>query len=271
MDTYCDIVFFDSGVGGLPYLTHFIEGCKTKNIFAACAYIADNKNFPYGTKTKAEVSKIVSGVVERAKKIFSPKIIVLACNTASVSALKDLRLNFADIEFVGTVPALRPAILNSKTNNIGLLGTERTVEDAYIKKLASDINPACVLHAIAATDLVDFVENKHDTADEEAKIKIVQKYVDILKEKNIDGIVLGCTHFLFMEEIFKRIAEPDIRIFDSLEGVCKRAISLLQQRGLGNLDTAKRRKNIFAATKDDGQNEQWKKRTSSLDMEWMVI
>ncbi|GMO30265.1 MAG: glutamate racemase [Termitinemataceae bacterium] len=278
---YTKVVFLDSGIGGIPYMKYFTD-CYP-NI--STAYIADNKYFPYGTKTKDQLVKILTELTQKIKNIFDPQIIVLACNTASVSALQELRTQFCDKKFVGTVPALRPAILASKTNCIGLLGTERTIEADYIKQLLdllqADSRCKPELVAMAAPDLVDFVEHQFESADESAKISIVEKYVDRLNSKGVDGIVLGCTHFLFLREQFIQAAHNAkprrIEIFDSVHGVSRRIDELLQ--GMNNdcknqslqsdnySQSAKSKKNIFAITKNDSSKNLWLHRAEQLGME----
>ncbi|GMO47790.1 MAG: glutamate racemase [Termitinemataceae bacterium] len=315
-DSDIQLVFLDSGIGGIPYLQHFMERNKnplcraahyfschgelhsvfsttcnaaesrTRNALRAegikpcslnknirVAYIADNKNFPYGSKTKEELLVILTVLVKKIIQQFNAKIIVLACNTASVSALNELRNTFFDIEFVGTVPALRPAITACKSGTIGLLGTERTVEDAYIQTLAHNTNPLIKLIAVAAPDIVDFVELQLDGADENTKMQLPQKYIEIFREKNADGIVLGCTHFLFLAQQFRNTAGSDIKIFDSIEGVCARVETLIDARlQYANCieENAQTAKNIFAITKNANINK-WQKRAADLDMDFVVI
>jgi glutamate racemase len=230
------VVFIDSGAGGLPYLDAF----RKRNPKTPLLYIADTKNFPYGGKTKDVLSNILIELTVRIKKFFSPRLVALACNTASVSALDKLRRAFPDTVFVGTVPAVKPALLASSKKHIAVIGTERTMEDGYISRLAEDAGHNCTVSRIAAGELVEFVEHRLDmTRGTDAKsgegkslekAALVKKYIGAVREIGADALVLGCTHFLFLLDEFREAARPDIRVFDSADGVCGRIENLLQDK-----------------------------------------
>ena len=223
------ILFMDSGVGGLPYCRDFLKNNPLEEI----CYLADRYNFPYGQRDKNELTSILIELIKKMLQVCDPKIIVLACNTATVSSLDALRSHFVNIPFVGTVPAIKPALNASKNGKVGILGTARTIDDPYIKKLTQD-NAAqeknnCGITAIAAPDLVEFVELYFDRASEEEKTDIVKKYINIFRDEGVDTLVLGCTHFLYLLEEFRREASPDITIYDSLDGITKRIEFLLNE------------------------------------------
>ena len=115
-----DFVFIDSGVGGIPYMTSLLK----KEPGASCVYVADNKNFPYGEKSHDEVVACVTDVVEKICERFEPAVIVLACNTISVNALEVLRKKFPQVQFVGTVPAIKLAAAVSQKKRIGLIASK---------------------------------------------------------------------------------------------------------------------------------------------------
>jgi glutamate racemase len=219
------VVFLDSGMGGIPYSQFFMRRNPHINVI----YIADSNNFPYGKKTKEELVMLLKTVCENIIQQYNPALIVIACNTASVSALAELRAFFPDTPFVGTVPAVRPAVLASSKAHIGVLGTERTVEDPYIDKIIGETGRPCVITRIAAPDLVDFVEHHIAKASPDEKLHQAKKYVARFRAAGADAIVLGCTHFLFLLDEFKQAASPDITIYDSVEGVIHRAEALLSK------------------------------------------
>jgi len=216
------VLFMDSGLGGIPYCRHF---CK-RNPGESVVYLADRLHFPYGGRERGELIGIITGLTEQAVKIFNPKIAVLACNTASLSALARLRERFPALPFAGTVPAVKPAALASKTGKIGVLGTELTIRESYIEEIAAE-NGGGKIIGIAAPELVEFVEHRIFSVSAEEKIKIVQGYVDRFRAEGVDVLVLGCTHFLFLLDEFKQQASPEISVFDSVEGVTRRTESLL--------------------------------------------
>jgi glutamate racemase len=217
------IVFVDSGKGGIPYFDFF----RARNPAVNAVYVADTKHFPYGKKTKAELVTILSRLVETVRGKYDPALIALVCNTASVSALAELRSAFPRIPFVGTVPAVKPAIENSVSGVIGVLGTERTIDDPYIDGIAAAAEKKCRIERLAAPELVAFVEQQFETASHAERAGRILPYIAYFREHNADGIVLGCTHFLLLKDDFVKAGMPDMRVYDSVEGVTKRIERLL--------------------------------------------
>jgi glutamate racemase len=216
------ILFLDSGIGGIPYTCDFLK----RNEYESVYYLADRENFPYGPRKKEDISSILISLTEKLQKKINPKLAVIACNTASIAALSPLRQKFPQLPFVGTVPALKPAANACKSGKTGVLGTERTIGD--IRALNLDTGN-CEIFGVAAPELVEFVEKSFDSADEKEKTEIVKKYINIFRERGIDALVLGCTHFLYLLDEFRREAEPQIKIFDSLEGITNRIEFLLNE------------------------------------------
>ncbi|MBN2625604.1 MAG: aspartate/glutamate racemase family protein, partial [Spirochaetales bacterium] len=122
--------FLDSGIGGIPYLVKLREKLPRENYI----YLADHANFPYGEKSVEQIRASVLQATDRLLTISRPKLIVLACNTASVSALQVLR-EYVDIPVVGVVPAVKPAASLSGRRTIGVLATESTVNAPYLDGL----------------------------------------------------------------------------------------------------------------------------------------
>lgn len=216
------VVFIDSGVGGLPYCGRF----AVRNPDAAFCYVADREHFPYGGRSKSELIALLEALVRRIVEKAAPRIVVMACNTASVSALAELRARFPALTFVGTVPAVRPAVLGSAGGVIGVLGTERTIEDEYIAALTSQTKRRCAVIRRAAPELVAFVEEHALDADARERRAAAARWIDEFRALGADGVVLGCTHFLFLLDEFRAAAAPDITIYESVEGVCRRIESL---------------------------------------------
>jgi glutamate racemase len=257
------VVFIDSGAGGLPYLGAY----GASNPKRPLLYVADKKNFPYGEKTKAGLVSLLIDLTARILKHFSPALIVLACNTASVSALAELRQRFPGTDFVGTVPAVKPALLSSVKKHVAVLGTERTLEDEYIGRLAESTANACKITRIAAAELVGFVESRIDYADRTERIAAAKKYIDLVRKSGADALVLGCTHFLFLLDEFREAAEPGIRVFDSIDGVCLRIEAILSKRPAPA--TATRRTgqpNLLLVTGGESGDEKWARRAARFGL-----
>jgi glutamate racemase len=221
------VLFLDSGIGGLPYCHHF----RRHNPGESLVYVADREYFPYGSRDRLALIRRLEELLGRILRRWDPKLAVLACNTATVSALAELRERFPQLPLVGTVPAVKPAILHSKKRHIGVLGTNRTVGDPYIAKLAAEAGPDCAVTAVAAPDLVNFVEHRFAESGAEERRAAVLPYIEQFRQAGADAIVLGCTHFLFLLDAFREAAE-DLSFHDSLEGVCRRAEALLEGGGL---------------------------------------
>jgi glutamate racemase len=218
------VLFLDSGIGGIPYCRYF----HRRNPDQSIVYLADRLHFPYGKWKQEELVEVLIRLMEQAVHIINPKIVVVACNTASIAALAPLREHFPALYFVGTVPAIKPAALVSKTGKIGVLGTELTIKQPYIRELAAQHGQNEII-GISAPELVEFVEEYLDFAIPEEKIEIARYYLNQFREKGADTVVLGCTHFLFLEEEFRQAAVPDISIFESVKGISQRIETLLAE------------------------------------------
>ncbi len=214
-------VFLDSGIGGIPYLKYL----RQTEPNASCAYIADIEHFPYGEKKLDEVIRFSRRIVEKIICKFNPKVIIIACNTISVSSLACLRKEF-DVPFVGTVPAIKPAASLSKNKKIALLATERTINDIYTQNLIEEFGAGCKFFMRADPRLIIRIEEDLPNASRSDKIKAVEPAIEFFRSTGADTAVLGCTHFLHLQDIFKTECFPDIRIVDSLDGVVKQALNI---------------------------------------------
>ncbi|MDR1972398.1 MAG: glutamate racemase [Treponema sp.] len=260
------IVFLDSGIGGIPYCRRFVS----RNPQESLVYLADRRNFPYGKRSREELLEILRTLTADLIARENPKLVVLACNTASVSALSFLRECFPSLIFVGTVPAVKPAALGTKTGRIGVLGTERTIDDPYIAELASR-HGGCTVVPLAAPALVDFVEYRYALAGEEERRQAVIPYLARFRTAGVDGVVLGCTHFLFLREEFKKEAAPDITVYDSVEGITRRVENLLDEGGLRSALPRFRRFYVRELEGPSGQGAPWPGLAAELGFELGIL
>jgi glutamate racemase len=249
------VLFLDSGIGGLPYGDHF----HRRNPGEALVYCADRDYFPYGSKERPALIRRLSWLLTCLCRQYNPKLGVVACNTASVSALEALRDSFPGLPLVGTVPAVKPAAEASRKRHIGVLGTARTIDDPYIAELAARYGPDCALTAIAAPDLVEFVEHRYAAAGAQERQSAALPYINEFRRAGADAIVLGCTHFLFLRDTFKAAA-GDMSIHDSVEGVSRRAETLLDQGNLRADPALGGRKNILLVTGNGPLEPSWQER-----------
>jgi len=221
------IAVFDSGVGGLPYLAWMKQHLPGESF----VYLADRENFPYGEKDEDRLRSIVLDTVGRFIDARDPEVMVIACNTASVVALADLRDRF-QVPFVGVVPAVKPAAALSETGAIGILATRRTVEDPYTDGLVDSFARNCRVYRYAGVEIVDLVENRLFTAAEEEKRRVLQPAVDYFRERRVDTVVVACTHFIFVQQELEEMLGPGVRVIDSREGVGRQVIHILREAGL---------------------------------------
>ncbi|MDC7227153.1 MAG: glutamate racemase [Spirochaetales bacterium] len=221
------LLFIDSGIGGLPYL----EWLKKRMPEESFVYIADNKNFPFGTKNRNELINIMVATIAEAEEQYSPKAAVLACNTASVVSLDVLRNNF-NFPFIGVVPAIKPAAFTTKNKRIGLMASNRTIEDEYTERLIKDFASDCEVFKLAAGEIIDFIENRLYNSDQDEIRAVIAPAVKYFKDNEVDIVVLGCTHFLFLEKELQEELGGNVMIIDSRDGVGRQIMRVLEDKDL---------------------------------------
>ena len=222
MDRAAPILFFDSGVGGLSVL----GPARALLPNAPIVYAADSAGFPYGKRSEEELAERVPALLARLAERFDPRLIVIACNTASTIAL-DLARAALDISIVGTVPAIKPASELSKSRVIGVLGTEATVRQPYVDNLAARFAKDCVIVRHGSPQLVELAEAK--LAGGSVSAETVRAAIAPMVEAGpgMDVMVLACTHFpLLAEEIAG--AFPAIAQVDGAAGIARRIAYLSQ-------------------------------------------
>lgn len=222
MNGQIDFAILDSGTGGIPYMIDI----KQKRPDCSCVYLGDTAHFPYGQKTHDEVVENASLAVQKIISLWNPKCIVVACNTISVTALDELRKNFAPLPFIGTVPAIKLAARITRNKRIGLLATNLTVNHPYTNKLIEDFACDCKVIKLGDPDLVDFIEHKYFVSDENERFEAIRKDIDFFKSKDVDTIILGCTHFTHIASEFTSMCGKDIIVIDSRDGVSNQAIKV---------------------------------------------
>jgi glutamate racemase len=214
------ILFFDSGVGGLSVLA------PTQALLpqAPVVYAADSAGFPYGKRSEAELAERVPALLLRLAERFDPRLIVIACNTASTIALDHARAAI-DVPIVGTVPAIKPAAELSKSRVIGVLGTEATVRQRYVDDLAERFASDCTLVRHGSPELVELAEAKlaGDEVSLEAVRRVIQPLVD--QGPDMDVMVLACTHFPLLDAEIAA-AFPQIARIDGAAGIARRIAHL---------------------------------------------
>ena len=221
------ILIFDSGVGGLSVLAHVRKSLSRASI----VYAADNAGYPYGTKSEAEIASRVPALLGRLVERFAPRIVVIACNTASTIALNHVRAAL-DVPVVGTVPAIKPAAMTSKTRVIGVLGTDATVRQPYVDRLSAEFASDCLIIRHGSAELVDIAERKLRgvAPDPAAMIRIMDGLFDQPDGQKIDRLVLSCTHFPLLSKEIAAPSPKQVAQVDSGEGIARRTAFLTRDQ-----------------------------------------
>lgn len=219
------ILLFDSGVGGLTVLAQLRAILPN----APVIYAADMAGLPYGSKSEAEVAARVAGLLGRMAERYQPRLICIACNTASTIALGMVR-EVLETPIVGTVPAIKPAAEITKTGTIGLLGTEATVRQAYVDDLERKFASDKTLLRYGANGLVALGEAK--LRGEEVCIDEVAKAAAGLVLQaggdKLDTVVLACTHFPLLEPELREAFGKHVTFVDGAGGIARRIADLVQ-------------------------------------------
>ncbi len=213
------IAYLDSGLGGFPYF----DASRRALPHLAHVYYADTANFPYGERTPAVLTAIVTSAVDRLIADFDPIMVVVACNTASVVALDALRATFA-IPFVGVVPAIKPAAERYGAGPIGLIATTRTVEDPYVSALIRRHAPGSRVVMVAAGGLVDRIERNGADISASELDDVLQGPIDTLVAERVRCVVLGCTHFIHVRDHVRSMLGDGVALIDSVEGVTRQIV-----------------------------------------------
>ena len=218
---------FDSGIGGLTVIKKIVQVLPNEKYI----YYADTDNVPYGTKSKEDVKKYIKQAIDFliSKNV---KAIVIACNTATSIAVKELRQTYT-IPIVGIEPAAKPAVENRREKRVLIMATPTTIREEKLKYLLRRLEAEEYVDLVPMPKLVEFAENGDFTSKE-----VEQYIVDQLKNHNLEEyseLVLGCTHFPFFKEILSKIFPKDTQIIDGSLGVANRLKDILQKEEiLGN-------------------------------------
>jgi len=219
------LLFFDSGVGGLSVLAP----ARALLPGAPLVYAADSAGFPYGTRSESEIAARVPALLGRLAERYKPRLIVIACNTASTIALQHVRAAL-DVPIVGTVPAIKPAAEASRTRVIGVLGTQATVRQPYVDDLTARFAADCTVLRHGSAELVELAEAKlrGEKADPARYRAVLDGLFAQAGGARIDVIVNACTHFPLVEAELAAAAPHPVRFVDGGPGIARRIAHLTQ-------------------------------------------
>ncbi|NQY28137.1 MAG: glutamate racemase [Flavobacteriaceae bacterium] len=215
---------FDSGVGGISIWKEIHQLLPNESSI----YLADSINTPYGQKSKQEIIDLCFKNTDLLLKK-GCKLIVVACNTATTNAIKQLRVTY-NIPFIGIEPAIKPAALNSKTKSIGILATKGTLSSELFNNTTELYSENIKIVEQVGVGLVELIEAGY--IDSEEMINLLKKYLNPMVKENIDHLVLGCSHYPFLIPIIKKIIPKNISIIDSGKAVAKQVEIILSEQNL---------------------------------------
>ena len=215
------IGLFDSGIGGTSIWSAIHQLMPNEDTI----YLADSKNAPYGQKSKEE---IIALSIKNTEFLLekNAKIIVVACNTATTNAIKELRSKYR-IPFIGIEPAIKPAATHSKTQTIGILATKGTLSSELFNKAVEVYQETKIIEQIGH-GIVELIEN--GALHSPKMTELLHSYVDPMIEQNIDYLVLGCSHYPYLIPQLKKILPPHIQIIDSGAAVAKQTQKILEEK-----------------------------------------
>ncbi len=220
---------FDSGMGGLSVLREIHKLLPHENLI----YIADSKYAPYGERSRAYIK-------QRSQKIANfllkknIKTLVVACNTATAAAVDSLRKQLP-IPIVGLEPAIKPAAKISKTGVIGVLATQRTLQSKRLTSLTIKYAPHTKVLAQPCPGLVEKVEANH--LDRYDTRQLIKQYTLPLLQQQVDTLILGCTHYPFLNNTIRIIVGDDIQIVETGKPVALQLQRILKKQQLLNLSS----------------------------------
>nr|WP_242490069.1 glutamate racemase [Noviherbaspirillum cavernae] len=231
METDAAIGVFDSGIGGLSVLRHIHAALPREHLL----YFADSGFAPYGDKPEDVVAARTMAVAAFLMQ-FRIKALVVACNTATAATIKALREIYPALPLIGVEPGLKPAAALTATRTVGVLATEGTLASAKFKLLREQIAAATDVRFLAqpCIGLADQVELGELRSARTAAL--IRRYIEPLLEQGADTLVLGCTHYPFVqpliEDVLGRISTWPVTIVDTGEPVTRQLVRLLEQQNL---------------------------------------
>lgn len=216
------IAILDSGVGGLTVVREVMRQLPRETIL----YFGDTARTPYGPRPAEEVVRFTREIVDYLLQ-YRPKMIVIACNTATAVALEDIR-GRVTVPVVGVInPGARAAIGRSKTGVIGVIGTEGTIKSRAYEIALKSLSPRLEVVSRACPDFVPLVENGNFRSEE--TYCVVQSSLSPIRQGSMDCLILGCTHYPFLAETISEVMGPEVTLISSAEETAREISTILHE------------------------------------------
>lgn len=224
-DALKPVLVFDSGIGGLTVLREARVLMPERSFI----YIADDAGFPYGGWEEEALKERVLALFAKLLAQYSPEICVIACNTAFTLVGADLRAAFPDMPFVGTVPAIKPAAERTRSGLVSVLATPGTVKRAYTRDLIQSFATQCHVRLVGSENLARMAEAwiRGEPVSDDAILEEISPCFIESDGRRTDIVVLACTHYPFMANVFRRLAPWPVDWLDPAEAIARRARHLV--------------------------------------------
>ena len=225
LDPKMPIGVFDSGLGGLSTLMELKKRLPSEDFI----YYGDFANAPYGSKSAEDVRALAYECTRRLLER-GVKALVIACNTATSAAAKQLREDFGFLPIIGAEPALKPAVLHKNGSRVLVLATEMTLSEEKFKNLCAQYSTAADIVPLACPGLADKVEM--GITDPSELCPFLEELIRPAMSKRPDAVVLGCTHYPFVADAISRIVGQDVPLFDGNVGIANECARRLENINL---------------------------------------
>ncbi|MDF2613485.1 MAG: glutamate racemase [Clostridia bacterium] len=224
------IGIFDSGVGGLTVVKEVMNNLAGESI----VYFGDTARVPYGSKSKQTVTRFSAQII-RFLLSQDVKAIIIACNTVSSNSIEELREMFPDIPMVEVVgPGVHMALRTTRSGKIGVVGTQATIASHKYPELLIEQNEALEVYGKACPLFVPLVED--GWANHNVAFEVVAEYLKPLLEKNIDSLILGCTHYPMLTHTIKKVVGDQVELINPAEEAAKRMEDILVKNNMTSDD-----------------------------------
>lgn len=233
---------FDSGIGGLSVL----QALRLELPDEHFVYLADSGNAPYGERGDAFVQMRTHAIAQYLRRHHQIKALVIACNTATAAAVESLRAQMPDLPLIGVEPAIKPAAASSQTQHVGVIATRGTVESLRFKKLLHAHGQQVHFQVQACDGLARAIEmstlqqapaaGDASALEANAIATLSARYLSALgafglKTGEMDTLVLGCTHYIFIKDELRVLLGPDVQLIDTGAAVARQTRRLLEHNG----------------------------------------
>ena len=227
MDKNAPIGVFDSGVGGLTVAREIMRQIPNERI----VYFGDTARVPYGSKSKDNIIKFSRQII-RFLQTENVKAIVIACNTASALALDEMQQEF-DLPILGVVkPGAKVAVETTANKRIGLIGTEANIRSGVYTRYIKSLDDEAKVFEKACPLFVPLVEEGwlHD----DITLQVASRYLEVLKEKDIDTLIMGCTHYPLIRSTIRKVMGDKVNLVNPAYETAIELKNLLERDNLAN-------------------------------------